>query len=147
MLKQCGDDIDNCFTNYGSEQLLHKNKVTMKRMFSAVWGYFKSMNSEPKGGISIKRNVALAVCLLLSFVEAYALTKVYAIVSANPHDLNQFVYLCLFLAVLDAVMILLVLQITSVEKLKDIALQLKDSLAGRAMPVLKEENKVTDKPD
>jgi hypothetical protein len=111
----------------------------MGKIFTAIWGYFKSMNSEPKGGISIKRNMATAVCLLLMAVEVMAVVWAYQVVKNNVTYLDKFIYLCLFLAVLDAVMILLVLQITSVEKLKDIALQLKAGIMGGAAPASKKE--------
>jgi hypothetical protein len=73
------------------------------------------MNSEKGGGVSIKRNMAWGIGTLLVVVELYTL---YKIGIRNSEDaLSHLESLGKFYAVLDSAFILLVLSVTSVEKL------------------------------
>lgn len=89
------------------------------KILRALWRYMLSMNSEPgaAGGISIKRNSAWAVVMLLLFVEVFSLVIMDVHRASWRVEVRSFTDLCRFYAGLDVVFILLVLQITSVEKL------------------------------
>lgn len=89
------------------------------RILHALWAYWKSMHSEPAGGISIKRNLATGCYILFAFVQIFGCVK---IAELFPKDLLDLIK---FLAVLDAVVILLALGITTLEKLGVLAQQLK----------------------
>lgn len=112
----------------------------MKKAIYAVWHYFQSMNSEPGGGISIKRNVSWVLVVLFVFVQAFALVILRNI---KP---DSYIKLVEFLSVLDACMILLVLSITSIEKLSELFQKIKGGLLGGnnapvAAPATDPENK------
>lgn len=98
--------------------------TTMLSPIVALWRYFKDMNSERGGGVSIKRNIAWGIASLVVFVQVFSLIALYYLIIKHgvENDLiGVFKYLCVFYVIVDAVMILLVLQITSVEKLKSLA--------------------------
>lgn len=98
------------------------------RAINAIWNYFKSMNSESTGGISIKRNVSLLLTLLLLFVEIYTCMKLV------NKDIDKFISLAEFYSFLNATLILLVLGITSLEKISDLIQRIKGGLMGGNTP-------------
>lgn len=87
----------------------------MRRAIVAVWRYFTQMNSEKGGGVSIKRNMAWGIGTLLVVVELYTLYKVG--IRNSVSGMLQLVTLGKFYALLDSAFILLILGVTSIEKI------------------------------
>jgi len=99
----------------------------MRNAINALWNYFKDMNSERGGGVSIKRNMTWGMATLLVFVEIFTLIVI-------PHTLQpeivEYILLCKFYAALNAVIILLMSGVTTLEKLVSAAQKLKNSVLG-----------------
>ncbi len=94
----------------------------MKRAIVALWRYFKGMNSEKDGQVSIKRNMTWGHATLLVAVE---LLPLFLLPRVTVEQLKLYVTLCKFYAVLDGVIILVMSGVTTIEKLTAAAQQLK----------------------
>jgi hypothetical protein len=90
----------------------------MKEMGMALWRYFKGMNTGTNGQISINRNMAWGIGSLLIFVEVYSL---FVFPRGTDSQLKLFATQCIVYVVVNIAFILLVLRITSVEKLTELA--------------------------
>lgn len=96
----------------------------MRKALHAIWRYFVDMNSENGGGVSIKRNIVWGVATLLVFSEVFPLVALYILILRQPDRdmlITVFQFLCWFFVTVDAVIILLALRITSLEKLNALA--------------------------
>lgn len=89
-----------------------KNNIVFKAIV-AIWQYFVGMNSDPKGGVSSKRNMAWGYATLVVLVELYSLKD---FPRDTIEEIQQFVKLCVSYVVIDTVFVCLALTITSVEK-------------------------------
>jgi hypothetical protein len=89
-----------------------KNNIIF-RAIAAIWGYFVGMNSDPKGGVSSKRNMAWGYATLVVIVELYSLRD---FPRDTIEEIQQFVKLCIAYVVIDTIFVCLALTITSVEK-------------------------------
>ena len=98
----------------------------MIRAIVAVWRYFTQMNSEKGGGVSIKRNMAWGIGTLLVVVELYTLYKIG--IRNNEIALSHLESLGKFYAVLDSAFILLVLSVTSIEKISLLVQSIKGGI-------------------
>lgn len=102
-----------------------------RKIVTEVWGYFKGMNSEKDGSVSIKRNMAWGIATLLVFIEGYAVLKV-------PHhterEIDMYIRMCEFFAVLNLSFVTLALSITTIEKLKELAIAIRPGMMGGGTP-------------
>lgn len=89
-----------------------KNNIVF-RAIAAIWNYFVGMNSDPKGGVSSKRNMAWGYATLVVLVELYSLRD---FPRDTIEEIGQFVRLCISYAVIDTIFVTLALSITSIEK-------------------------------
>lgn len=95
----------------------------MKNIISKLWAYFRSMNSEPgTQDISIKRNLAWGIGTLMFIVEMYSLHKLPI---STLDEIKELVYVCVAYVVIDALFVLLVLGITSIEKVQSAILMFR----------------------
>ncbi|CAB4126479.1 hypothetical protein UFOVP74_33 [uncultured Caudovirales phage] len=110
-------------------------KETLTNMVARVWDYFRSMNSEPgTDHVSNKRNMAWGIATLLVFVEAYSLMHLpYKL----DTEINHYVYLCIVYALIDALFVLLVLGVTSLEKVQSLVQALKGNKVDEETKALK----------
>lgn len=106
-----------------------EKKNFLSRAIKALWQFFKGMNSEPNGEVSIKRNMAWGIATLTVVVELAGVWITYQLVKCKP-GVEAFTYLIMFLVVCDLVFILLALKITSVEKLGVLANSVAKMRAG-----------------
>ncbi len=96
----------------------------MQKAMKAIWAYFKDMNSEKDGSVSIKRNTAWGIASLMVFVQVFGLIALYYLIIKHDGQetlVTVFKYALTLFTVTDGAMILLILQITSVEKLRSLA--------------------------
>ncbi len=110
----------------------------MKKAISILWRYFEAMNSEVDGSPSIKRNIAWGIATLVVFVQVLSLVALYYLIikhTGQERLVEVFEFLCWFYTIVDVIMILLVLRITSIEKITTLAGVVK----GGAAPAEKEE--------
>ena len=91
----------------------------MKTAITKIWNYFESMNSEDTK-VSIKRNISWALLMLIAWVEVYSLLQ-----ERIKLDAEEFIGVCKFYAVLDLAAILLILRITSLEKIQGVIQSIK----------------------
>ena len=94
----------------------------MRSAITAVWMYWKDMNSEKDGHVSIKRNMTWGHATLLVAVE---LLSLFLLPRVTFDQLKLYVGLCKFYAVLDGVIILVMSGVTTIEKLSAAAQQFK----------------------
>lgn len=108
------------------------------KALKAGWNYFSSMNSEG-GKISIKRNISLMLATILCFVIVFSLVHM---VGPKLIDVHYIPYIEFVLVFLGA-MLLLILSVTSIEKITDLIQRLKFGVFGGQSPQGKmpEENK------
>jgi hypothetical protein len=94
-----------------------EKKNFLSRAINAIWAFFKKMNSEPNGEVSIKRNMAWGIATLTVVVEVAGMWITYQLVKCKPEGATIFTYLIMFLVLANLLFIVLALKITSVEKL------------------------------
>lgn len=95
----------------------------------AVWEYIKGMNSEPNGGISIKRNMAWGIATLAFIVELYSL---YRLPCATKDEITFFVHISIVYVITDLLFVCLALSITTFEKITDLVQRIKGGLLPRS---------------
>lgn len=99
------------------------------QIIKATGNYFTSMNSET-GKVSIKRNVVSALTALLCFVVVFSMVH---IVGPKVIDAKYIPYVEFVLVFIGALM-LLILGVTSIEKMTDLIQKLKAGIFGGNAP-------------
>lgn len=101
--------------------------TAIKTAILAIWKHFTGMTSGVNGQPSINRNMAWGITSLLLFVEMYSLI---VFPRTSDSQLKMFCTQCIVYVVADISFVLLVLKITSVEKLTEQAQKVAGIIRG-----------------
>jgi len=115
----------------------------MIKVISAIWEYFKNMNTGTNGKLSINRNMAWGIATVCVFVQVYSLQVMPKEIQT---EIQLFKDTCEFYVVTDISFVLLALGITSVEKITELVKKLKGGI-GNGSTETQPDNSNTPPPD